>query len=113
MYIERAATFWCPLWPVQVIQLTRELCQAEAQGDEASHEQRSQPAAPAAAGGAAEPADAATATPQAPAAASLLPPQVAEQIRQAQQRAALAGQGPAAWAVGAMCRAVYSGDGNW
>lgn len=47
------------------------------------------------------------------ASSTVLPPQVAEQIRHAQQRAALGGHGPAAWAVGAKCKAVYSGDGNW
>lgn len=44
---------------------------------------------------------------------SILPPQVAEQIRSAQQRAALQNQAPAAWAIGARCQAVYSGDGEW
>lgn len=44
---------------------------------------------------------------------SVLPPQVAQQIRIAQQRAALAGQGPAAWAIGAKVQARYSGDGLW
>lgn len=44
---------------------------------------------------------------------SALPPQVAEQIRLAQQRAAIFGQGPAAWAIGAKVQARYSGDGLW
>lgn len=44
---------------------------------------------------------------------SILPPQVAEQIRSAQQRAALQNQAPAAWAIGARCQAVFSGDGEW
>ena len=44
---------------------------------------------------------------------SILPPQVAEQIRTAQQRAALQNQAPAAWAIGARCQAVFSGDGEW
>lgn len=44
---------------------------------------------------------------------SVLPPQVAQQIRTAQQRAAMAGQAPASWAIGAKCQAVYSGDGQW
>ena len=44
---------------------------------------------------------------------SVLPPQVADQIRSAQQRAALAGQAPAAWAIGAKVQALYSGDGVW
>lgn len=105
-----------PCQAVQVIQLTRDLCQAEAhsaqeaQPGQGQHDQPSSPAA----------APVASAAPQGAAASasertgpSLLPPQVAEQIRLAQQRAALAGQGPAAWAIGAKCRAVYSGDGNW
>ncbi len=44
---------------------------------------------------------------------SMLPPQVAEQIRAAQQRAALTGQAPASWAIGAACQAVWAADGNW
>jgi len=40
-------------------------------------------------------------------------PQVAQQIRAAQQKAALAGQAPPAWAIGARCQAVYSLDGEW
>ena len=44
---------------------------------------------------------------------SVLPPQVAQQIRIAQQRAALTGQGPAAWAIGARVQARFSGDGRW
>ncbi|KAL3140953.1 hypothetical protein ABBQ32_005477 [Trebouxia sp. C0010 RCD-2024] len=44
---------------------------------------------------------------------SILPPQVAEQIRSAQQRAALQNQAPASWAIGARCQAVFSGDGEW
>ena len=39
--------------------------------------------------------------------------QVAQQIRSAQQKAALAGQAPPAWAIGAKCQAVYSLDGEW
>jgi Survival motor neuron protein (SMN) len=54
---------------------------------------------------------------QAPVAApvlpSILPPQVAQQIRAAQIRAALSGQAPAAWAVGAKCQAIYSADGEF
>ena len=42
----------------------------------------------------------------------LSPVQVAEQIRAAQQKAALSGQAPAAWAVGAACQALYV-DGDW
>jgi survival of motor neuron-related-splicing factor 30 len=44
---------------------------------------------------------------------SVLPPQVAHQIRQAQSRAAIAGQAPPAWAIGAAVEARYSGDGRW
>lgn len=44
---------------------------------------------------------------------SVLPPQVAHQIRTAQQRAALLGQAPPAWAIGSKCQAVYSADGEW
>ena len=43
---------------------------------------------------------------------SVLPPQVAQQIKEAQQRAALLGQAPTAWAIGAPCQAMYSGDGQ-
>lgn len=42
----------------------------------------------------------------APAVSSFLPPQVAQQIRAAQQKAALAGQAPANWAIGARVQAV-------
>lgn len=38
--------------------------------------------------------------------------QVAQQIRVTQQKAALLGQAPAAWAIGAPCQALYS-DGKW
>ena len=38
---------------------------------------------------------------------------MAQQIRSAQQKAALAGQAPPAWAIGAKCQAVYSLDGEW
>jgi survival of motor neuron-related-splicing factor 30 len=44
---------------------------------------------------------------------STLPPTVAQQIKLAQQRAALAGHGSAAWAIGAEIQAKYSGDGLW
>lgn len=44
---------------------------------------------------------------------SILPASVAEQIRRAQVKAALLGQAPPAWAVGAQCQAIYSGDGQW
>lgn len=49
----------------------------------------------------------------APAVSSFLPPQVAQQIRAAQQKAALQGDAPAAWGIGARCQAVWSGDGEW
>lgn len=42
----------------------------------------------------------------APAVSTFLPPQVAQQIRAAQQKAALAGQAPANWAIGARVQAV-------
>ncbi len=35
---------------------------------------------------------------------SILPPQVAQQIRTAQQKAALLGQAPAVWAIGSRCQ---------
>ena len=95
--------------PRQVIELTRELCEVQPQATEgvAAEEQqastREQQGQAAGLGAAAAP----------PRISSLLPPQMAEQIRHAQQRAALAGQGPAEWAIGANVRAVYSGDGNW
>lgn len=38
--------------------------------------------------------------------------QVAAQIRATQAKAALLGQAPAAWAIGAPCQALYS-DGKW
>ncbi|KAI8110902.1 hypothetical protein M9434_004476 [Picochlorum sp. BPE23] len=44
---------------------------------------------------------------------SVLPPQIKDQIRIAQQRAALAGQAPAEWAIGAQVQARYGGDGLW
>lgn len=43
---------------------------------------------------------------------SILPASVAEQIRRAQVRAALTGQAPVAWAIGAKCQAMYT-DGEW
>lgn len=42
----------------------------------------------------------------------LFNPQVAQQIRAAQQKAAILGQAPAAWAIGGECQALYS-DGQW
>jgi hypothetical protein len=102
---------------LQVIQLTRELHQAQAGAEPGElREQHGQLAGPAAAAPAATAATAAGAGGAAaapPTAASLLPTQMADHILRAQQRAGLTGQGPQAWAVGAKCRAVYSGDGNW
>lgn len=43
----------------------------------------------------------------------MLPASVADQIRRAQVKQALLGQGNAAWAVGAACLALYSGDGQY
>lgn len=106
-----------PFHCLQVIQLAQELCQTDAH---AATEQLQQTedhlGSPAQSVPAVEGRADAPLTAQASASATLstlLPPQVAEQIRLAQQRAALAGQGPPAWAVGAKCRALYSGDGNW
>ncbi|WIA16543.1 hypothetical protein OEZ85_013217 [Tetradesmus obliquus] len=45
--------------------------------------------------------------------AAMLPASVADQIRRAQVKQALLGQGNAAWAVGAACLALYSGDGQY
>ena len=39
--------------------------------------------------------------------------QVALQIRSAQQKAALAGQAPPAWAIGAACHALSALHGDW
>jgi survival of motor neuron-related-splicing factor 30 len=44
---------------------------------------------------------------------SVLPPTVAAQIRLARQRAALSGQAPPEWAIGAAVQAVYREDGQW
>ncbi|PNH12932.1 Survival of motor neuron-related-splicing factor 30 [Tetrabaena socialis] len=44
---------------------------------------------------------------------AILPASVADQIRKAQVRAALTGQAPAEWAIGAQCQAVYSADGEY
>ncbi len=38
---------------------------------------------------------------------------MAQQIRSAQQKAALAGQAPPAWAIGAKCHALSPLDGDW
>jgi survival-of-motor-neuron-related-splicing factor 30 len=43
----------------------------------------------------------------------MLPASVADQIRRAQVKQALLGQGNAAWAVGNPCLALYSGDGQY
>jgi survival-of-motor-neuron-related-splicing factor 30 len=45
--------------------------------------------------------------------AAMLPASVADQIRRAQVKQALLGQGNAAWAVGNACLALYSGDGQY
>eukprot|EP00878_Enallax_costatus_P016841 GHUV01017677.1.p1 GENE.GHUV01017677.1~~GHUV01017677.1.p1 ORF type:complete len:274 (+),score=82.36 GHUV01017677.1:702-1523(+) len=45
--------------------------------------------------------------------AAMLPASVADQIRRAQVKQALLGQGNAAWAIGADCLALYSGDGQY
>jgi survival-of-motor-neuron-related-splicing factor 30 len=44
---------------------------------------------------------------------SVLPPQIKDQIRIAQRRAALAGHAPAEWAIGSQIQAKFSGDGVW
>lgn len=44
---------------------------------------------------------------------SQLPASVAEQIRRAQVKAALSGQAPPAWAIGAKVEAPYSADGQF
>jgi survival-of-motor-neuron-related-splicing factor 30 len=87
----------------EVIQLTTDLLAESAAAAAAPA-----PAAPA-------PATAPAAAPGAPEVRvpSALPPAVAGQIRAAQQRAALAGQAPASWAVGAPVQAVFAGDGRW
>ena len=86
---------------LQVVNLTKELL-AEA-------EQQQQHAVSAAAAAA---APASTEAPEQPA-SSTLPPTVAQQIKLAQQRAALAGHGSPEWALGAEVQAKYSGDGLW
>ncbi|KAI8462431.1 MAG: hypothetical protein J3K34DRAFT_527755 [Monoraphidium minutum] len=52
-------------------------------------------------------------TPAALNAPGVLPENVADQIRRAQQRSALTGQAPAGWAVGGECLAYYAADGQW
>lgn len=44
---------------------------------------------------------------------AMLPASVADQIRRAQVKQALLGQGNPAWAVGSECLALYSGDGQY
>lgn len=44
---------------------------------------------------------------------AMLPASVADQIRKAQVKQALLGQGNPAWAVGAECLALYGGDGQY
>jgi survival-of-motor-neuron-related-splicing factor 30 len=44
---------------------------------------------------------------------AMLPASVADQIRKAQVKQALLGQGNPAWAVGSECLALYSGDGQY
>eukprot|EP00891_Asterochloris_glomerata_P007220 jgi/Astpho2/7220/fgenesh1_pg.00113_%23_47_t len=111
---------------VEVIQLTRDLLQESLQAEAAmqgagevqepapkkQRRSRFEPVVPGAMGGqpAAAPVQVAPPNLQIP---SILPPQVAEQIRAAQQKAALSGQAPAAWAIGARCEALYAGDGQW
>ena len=90
---------------MQVIQLTKEVLAEAAQQDASA----STASAPAVLPG---PVAAITTAPEVRV-PSVLPPQVAQQIRFAQQRAALAGQAPPAWAIGAQVQAVYSGDGQW
>lgn len=52
-------------------------------------------------------------TPPELSAPSMLPASVADQIRKAQIKAALLGQAPAVWAIGAPCQAVWSADGKF
>ncbi|KAH7624548.1 hypothetical protein Ndes2526B_g00748 [Nannochloris sp. 'desiccata'] len=89
---------------VQVVNLTKELL--------AETEQQDHDAATASASAAAPTVAAAAAAEPQPS-SSTLPPTVAHQIKLAQQRAALAGHGSAAWAIGAEVQAKYSGDGLW
>ncbi|KAF5834052.1 hypothetical protein DUNSADRAFT_9443 [Dunaliella salina] len=110
----------------EVIQLTEDLLK-EAADNEA------QAAAPAPAAGLPGPSAPSTSAAAAPAAAgvsgttappaivtppqlnlpSILPASVAEQIRKAQIKAALNGQAPAAWAIGAKVQALYAADQQW
>ncbi|GAB4813628.1 hypothetical protein N2152v2_000674 [Parachlorella kessleri] len=111
----------------EVIQLTKDLLgEAGVGGQQQDSHAAAQPvlpgtaSAPPAGGAAGAPAGAGPSHPVAAITAapdlrlpSVLPPQVALQIRQAQQRAAMAGQAPPSWAIGAKCQAVYSDDGQW
>ncbi len=92
---------------LQVLELTQELLkETTAQQEAAAAVEAAAPSAPAA------PVAAITEAPEVRV-PSVLPPHVAQQIRAAQQRAALQGQGPAAWAIGAKVQAQYSADDNW
>mmetsp|Transcript_17087 Transcript_17087/g.51065 ORF Transcript_17087/g.51065 Transcript_17087/m.51065 type:complete len:306 (-) Transcript_17087:193-1110(-) len=97
---------------VEVIELTQELLREALQSEAATQPSPAAAAASAPTGGSWQAAPVVVQS-QAPAVSSFLPPQVAQQIRAAQQRAALAGDAPAAWAIGARCQAVWSGDGEW
>ncbi|CAL8468979.1 g8520 [Coccomyxa elongata] len=90
----------------EAISLTEELLQGE--GEDAG------PSTSAAAQRPARPAPNVVLT-EAPAIqlSSVLPATVAQQIRAAQQKAALAGQAPPAWAIGAKCHALSPLDGDW
>ncbi len=93
-----------------MIQLTTDLLAESAAAAAAPAPAAPAPAAPAAPAAAPPPFAAAAPEVRVP---SALPPTVAGQIRAAQQRAALAGQAPASWAVGAPVQAVFAGDGRW
>ncbi|KAK9812726.1 hypothetical protein WJX72_002696 [[Myrmecia] bisecta] len=100
----------------EVIELTEDLLREAAASQPEPGQAPPQPSAAEPSGG--YPSTSAPAAPvieQAPSLQlpSVLPPQVAEQIRSAQQKAALKGQAPAAWAIGARCQAVYSADGEY
>ncbi|KAF6257849.1 hypothetical protein COO60DRAFT_1701647 [Scenedesmus sp. NREL 46B-D3] len=104
----------------EVIQLTEDLLR-DAGAPEAAPAPAPAPAAagPAAAAAAAAPSSSLEqqqqqiATPAELNIAAMLPASVADQIRRAQVKQALLGQGNAAWAVGAACVALYSGDGQY
>ncbi|EIE26983.1 hypothetical protein COCSUDRAFT_64747 [Coccomyxa subellipsoidea C-169] len=94
----------------EAISLTEELLQGEDDGDEGAGPSTSAAAAPRPARHAPN-----VVLTEAPAIqlSSVLPATVAQQIRAAQQKAALAGQAPPAWAIGAVCHALSPLDGNW